>query len=181
MDRTIRAGHLEKLKGETMKARHLLLACLLAAVTLVFTSADLSSCGPFFDGAVFSDRNSPEISFEEYATGQLGIIHSTYYRTYLLVAYRNLSGRPLSNVQQKAFLGRNDGGSESRWIQTGSFYEPEAVKNWRDARAEVSGVQSTGALEIYRKVATSEWQTYLNCTEGAFRNAASTLHQRIRT
>src|SRR5579871_3761657 len=74
---------------------------LSATVLLLYfgVAPILQSCA---DGPVpFSDFSlHPDVPLTKYAAGRLGIVHPTFARSYLIVAFRYFSGVPLTKDEQ---------------------------------------------------------------------------------
>ena len=72
---------------------------LAAFLVIAFASPiDLESCGPFIPYAVFVRPGKPD-NLKAFYQGQLGVLQPTYWRRYLALSYRILSGIPLSADQ----------------------------------------------------------------------------------
>jgi len=139
--------------------------------TLVFSPSDLPSCGPFFPQSIFTTTSRPALPLDEYVKGRLGVLQQTYGRAYLLIAYRYLSGNPLSAPEQKAFLA-------SKGEMTA---QPAAspLQEWLDARGKVNPAGASTKIGLFRSWG-DPWQQFPNCPDDAFRNARATLEDRIR-
>src|SRR6516225_6342316 len=59
------------------------------------------ACGPYFEEAIFTRPDHPDDPLSGFAAGQLGVIQPSYARSYLVVAYRYLSGPPLTATEQQ--------------------------------------------------------------------------------
>ena len=147
-------------------------ALLLLAVLL--TPANIFPCAVDFPHPVFTLRGGPDAPLELFAQGRLGIVLPTYYRMYLVVAYRYLSGKPLTKPEQTAVV--------QAW--TASWPAPRqpspdeiAVGKWDQARGAALGqAGATGLNETrFRQVRDSPWVEYPNCGNDAFVTAAQTL------
>ena len=68
---------------------------------LVLRAPSIYGCGPWFDEAIFVPVAAPQTSQAEFASGKLGIVLPTMRRSYLIVAYRYLSGMRLSATQRR--------------------------------------------------------------------------------
>lgn len=97
--------------------------------------------------------------------------HRNQIRDYLLIAYRYLSGNPLSALEQKAFL-RSKGEVVA---------QPPAspLQEWLDARSKVIPAGESPKIDIYRSW-KDQWQRFANCADDSFRNARATLEDRIQ-
>jgi hypothetical protein len=82
-----------------MNSMRLFMLVLLTAVLAGPPEAE--SCGPFLSIAQFSYVATPPQ--DVFARGQLGILRPKYYRRYLVVAFRYLTGAPLSREEVAAF------------------------------------------------------------------------------
>src|SRR2546428_13213974 len=63
------------------------------------------ACGPFFTDAIFVYSKHPDFPLEQFATGKLGVVEPSWARSYLVAAYRNLSGAALSRSEVTAIKG----------------------------------------------------------------------------
>jgi len=150
----------------------------LALVALMLLAARPSAaCGPFSLDAVFTFTVHPEFPLEKFAAGQIGIVQPSFARSYLFVAYRQLSGNSFTPQEQKALL--------ALWNERLDYslpdYDEEWPKAWLTARAKVPGVAAAPKVSVYRRrEKPNEYETYLNCQKDAFETAASVLDQRIK-
>lgn len=153
-----------------MTWRQLILAVGIGAILLVHSS-DAPACGPYPRETVFSYTSYPVLNADRYAAGELGVIQPTYWRRFLLVAYRYLSETPLSAQEQAIFSGVS-GPSDAP--------EGEGEQNWRDTRSRVPGLDPL-PLRIARdrRIPGSDWQRVMNCNDAGFATAAETLARRI--
>lgn len=129
--------------------------------------ADLSSCGPFFPEAVFTRSTRPD-NERAFFSGDLGILQPSYERRYLAMAYRLLSGVPLSNAQIAAVTDLE------------RFRRPEvdkALAEWLAARKQVTGTKDL-TLDVYRR--GSYFIMYPSCGADAFLTASRTLQKLIQ-
>ncbi|HEX6285610.1 MAG TPA: hypothetical protein VFZ71_12080, partial [Pyrinomonadaceae bacterium] len=157
-----------------MTTRHLrtIVAALLALV--LFSSTTAFACGPFMLEAVFVYTVHPSYPLQEFAAGNIGVLQPTYARSYLYVAYRQLSDAPFTAGEQQALT--------QLWKERLEFYSPIAdedlSKAWLEARKKVASDNPT--ISPYRsREKPHEWESYLNCPQDAFDTAAATLNQRI--
>lgn len=150
----------------------------LALVALVMLAARPSvACGPFSLDAVFTFTAHPEFPLEKFAAGELGVIQPRYARSYLFVAYRQLSGNGFNAEEQKALLALWKERLEFTWPD----YDEEWPKPWITARQKVPGLGAAPKISAYRhREKPNEYETYLNCQKDAFETAASVLDQRIK-
>lgn len=157
--------------------RHLLLT---AGVIVVLAAPSIYGCGPWFDEAVFIPGGVPQMPQSEFAAGKLGILLPTMRRSYLIVAYRYLSGIKLSVDQQREAMdvwNRNMGPSPPPFAD-----QHPASDAWLKARERVEGVRRLEPVGMYAPVIKEQpYQTFLNCPDDAFKTAERTLNTRIQT
>ena len=134
------------------------------------------ACGPFFTDAIFVFERHPEFPLERFARGQIGVLQPSWARSYLVAAYRNLNGQPLSDPEVN--------GLKALWeerINLGNDYSSDDwIKKWKDARAKVSGLPAAAEINPYRnREKPNDYETFLNCQQDAFDAATATLNDRI--
>jgi hypothetical protein len=135
---------------------------------------DLSSCGPFLPTAAFTFWRAPEDAGGRFARGQLGILLPSFPRFYLIIAYRYLTGIGLNAEERKALFGPQPAAANSS-------PSPNAVDEWRKARARVAGNGAALNLNTFKTISGTEYfLVYLNCNDDAFLTATKTLDERIR-
>ncbi len=134
------------------------------------------ACGPFFTDAIFVFSKHPDFPLDKYAGGKLGVINESWARSYLVVAYRSLAGDPLSDAEAKAIkslwedrLNNAYEGGEDAWIKT-----------WNEAR-KAAGATADAKVSAYRnREKPREYESFLNCQQDAFVNAANLLNERVK-
>jgi tetratricopeptide (TPR) repeat protein len=124
--------------------------------------ATVDACGPFTSFPVFTPAGAP--AHASYFAGDLGILQPTYARRYLLVAWRTLNGRPLTNGEQHAFT-----------------HAPERVADpvqvWLGERGKVHSLQGINYLNREARIAQT-YAYFVNCGDSGFLTAAKTLEAR---
>jgi len=146
----------------------------------------------------FADYSKhPDVPIEKFVQGNLGILQPSFARSYLVVAYRYLSGVPLAKDEQEAAqaLWENrgidpvnifpdyysgGGAAEDRqnpYMQTAQD-DADGPKDWEAAHAQI--VSSPGP-RISQLQGLDNYGDYLNCSNDAFATAAATLKQRAAT
>jgi hypothetical protein len=137
-------------------ALRILIVLLILAVPL-----ELPGCMQVPE-AVFHEKTFPaEGTFLE---GQLGILHPSYARKHLVVAYRYMSGIRLNNAETEAI---------SAWPPFGPDEEV-----WLAARNNIPGIAPIERIDVYRAVQKEgRYYNYINCNGDAFITAASTLER----
>lgn len=152
-----------------------IVALTLSAATLA--SAPLAfACGPFTLSAIFTFTVHPEYPLERFARGEIGVVQPSYARSYLVVAYRHLAGIELNEEEQKAVVELWRDRLDLRWTESSE----DAVGSWLKTRAKVPGVGEAPKIETYRsREKPNDYDSFLNCQNDAFKNAAVTLEDRI--
>jgi tetratricopeptide (TPR) repeat protein len=152
-----------------MEVNSLRLLMLVLLTAVLAGPPEIESCGPFLTSAQFSYVATPPPGV--FASGQLGILRPKYYRRYLVVAFRYLTGVPLSQEEAAAFNPR-------RPAVPATTDPPTPVGQWTEARNRVPGVTAIQAIEQYRPLQPPSFESYRNCLDDAFVHAAQTLRER---
>ena len=154
--------------------RRRLFAAALLLLAVLLTPANIFSCGPFFEVPVFTNQEGPDRPLELFAQGRMGIILPTYERRYLVVAYRYLSGKPLTKAEATAVA---EAWEPKPTPQGQPSPDEVAVNKWEQARSAVLGEPSTTVQNMnrFRQLPDSPWVEYPNCGNDAFVTAAQTL------
>lgn len=151
------------------RGERLVLASLL--VLAGFLPTGVPGCGPFMDYAVFVNTVHPDYPFGPYAAGDLGVLMPTYPRSYLAVAYRNLSGVPYDDGERTALLKLwDDRLTYACWNMNRTDWPHE----WTEARKAVVGEEATPPY-VERTKDYGQYQSFVNCTDAAFKYAIDTL------
>jgi tetratricopeptide (TPR) repeat protein len=160
----------------------------LAAAMLLSTPPLLSwsgASGVHSVIALFESHVHPDIPFDKFAGGRLGIIKPTWRRSYLYASYRYLAGPGFDASQQKAMVSLWDD-----WLglgATGIAQSPQdqqspskVTSEWIGARNKVPGVDAIQEIDVDRQ-APAEYGSfdYANCNESSFHTAAATLDTMI--
>lgn len=134
----------------------------------------------------------PDLPLDRFAEGKLGLVRPTFARSYLVVAWRALSGAPLDDAERRAAL--------ALWTGRLTTVEPSRVSSatpaptaaapapapgssaqqtrWENERARVLGVPRAWVHVGYT---TKSYAWVVACKEDAFRVAADTLADREAT
>ena len=147
---------------------------LITAVVILLPPRT-NACGPFFIDAIFVFTKHPDFPLEQFANGKLGVVSPGWARSYLVVAYRNLSGAPLSQTEANGVKAlwderlnlSSDGGSED-WST-----------KWNEARAKVPGTQPVHFDTYRNREKPNQYESFLNCQQDALKNAEALLNERI--
>jgi tetratricopeptide (TPR) repeat protein len=149
-----------------------ILACVCG--TALLSAHPATACGPFFEYPAFTFATHPDFPLDPFAGGKLGILQPGYGTTYLVVAYRYLSGVGLDEASRRTAIDT----WKDHFNGASSEGEPP-VKQWQRQRLEVAGIAPLPPIQTHRR--EENWITYSNCLDDAFRNASRTLAQRIDT
>jgi hypothetical protein len=140
------------------------------------------ACGPFFTDAIFVYSKHPDLPFEKFAAGKIGVLQPNWARSYLVAAYRNLAGTPLSQSEARAIKAVWDDRLNLSGESSGQSNDEEWIKKWIEARKKIPGVATPPEIKAYRnREKPNEYESYLNCQQDAFENAEATLTERIRS
>lgn len=139
--------------------------------------ANIFSCGPFFEEPVFVTTSAPD-SPARYVRGELGIVQPTYSTAYLVIAYRYLTGVPLTAAEQKQYLGPCGIPCIVSPSEFAQLNGNPALREWQQARALVPNLPPD--VNKPQQYDMWGWASFVNCTDGAYQNAAATLRDRIR-
>jgi hypothetical protein len=159
----------------------------LALALLIFVPRNIFSCGPFIETATFSFVTHPDYPMKDYLAGKLGIIKPSFYRVFLVVAYRNLSGPRFSAKEQAALEplltseAHSADAMESYGIEDiGDRNPPSPPPSglWLIERAKVLGEPPPKDDSIDPNLNWGNYQSFLNCPDAAFTNAVATLRDR---
>src|SRR5438132_7944026 len=121
--------------------RALISFSVLTAITFNLASP-ARACGPFTIDPIFIFKESPDLPFEEFTRGKLGIIKPTFGRKTLVIAYRYLNGGSFSDEEQKELVSALHGeGPEPT--------DDVALKGWIAARTELTPQEELP--EIYQE------------------------------
>jgi hypothetical protein len=135
------------------------------------------ACGPFFTNAIFVYSKHPDLPFNSFAAGKLGVLQASWARSYLVAAYRNLAGNRLSESEAKAIKSVWDDRLNNSW----ESHVDQGIKNWTDARNRIPGLAAPSRINEYRnREKPHEYESFLNCQQDAFENAEATLNERAK-
>jgi hypothetical protein len=184
-----------------MVMRYLRLILILMCGAWLVNPPESESCGPWLPAAQFGYVNNPG---PEFVKGALGVLSGTYYRRNLVVAYRYLSGAPLTAAEIDALTPKPPGPAvypkqfeivETRVTRKGSpvpirsaVYPkgfvgvgPLPLARWLHARTAVPGAPELKNIDTERNViANGIYSAYRNCLDDAFDAATATLAARIK-
>ena len=149
--------------------RALTLTAVLAG--LLWDPSITRSCGPDFPDAVFVSYGEPDPPIEEFASGNLGVLHPSFRQKYLVVAFRRMRGLPLDTHQAMLALGAAPADSQpTNWAE-----------RWRTARNAVEGASQAGMIFTDGSMQIgNDYIFYTGCLDDGFRTAIATLDDRTR-
>ena len=157
-------------------ARALVALALILSVSYLLPQRT-QACGPFFSSSIFVYTVHPDFPLEAFAGGKLGIIKPSWARSYLVAAYRHLAGTSLSPDEAKGIKALWDERLSYGW----SLDDAGWIKKWNEARKQVPGIAAPPEINVYRnREKPNEYESYLNCQQGAFESAEATLNERIK-
>ena len=115
-----------------MRLPHRAVAIALVALLLANYIAPANGCGPFLTQPIFVFKESPDLPFNDFAAGNIGIVRPSLGRKTLVIAYRYLNGGSFTGEEQRDLVD----------ALKGIAPEPdssEAIKAWVNARKELFG------------------------------------------
>ena len=154
---------------------------VLLIVALVVPPPPALACGWYPDEPIFIMASGPS-DIPAFAAGNLGIVLPSYWRIYLVTAYRSLSGVPLTKEEQVAVTRFWDN-PEYQHIMDTSEWQPDWRKNWLEARKRILKENAPQDASYFSSYGTYVWdggQGYYNCLPDAFRTARATLLTRAK-
>lgn len=159
-----------------MNKQRACMSLVLAVLMLVSAPSSMLACAISVNYS-FSWTLHPSFPVSDYSAGRLGVILPSFARSYLVVAYRYLSGKPLSTQEQQVVNAFVNDRVNSQWYDTCGA---DSAQSWLKARSSVPGVSKIDSIELSRTVGGKmSWSSYCNCQKAAFDNAAETLSKRI--
>jgi hypothetical protein len=154
-----------------MKFLERTLAAGLAVLLLLTSIPRVQACGPYFTEPIFVFRESPDLPFDEFTSGKIGIVLPTFGRKTLVIAYRYLNGGSFTSAEQAELVAALKGKAPE---DDGTA----AIRAWVNARKQVLG-DDQKLPEIYTERQHGEaYDFFPNCTRNAFEVATETLNDR---
>jgi len=149
---------------------------MVSAIIPLLLTPRARACGPFFSDAIFVFSKHPDFPLDQFTAGRLGVVSNTWARSYLVAAYRNLSGNPFSESEAKAMKSLWD----DRLNNASDAYDESSIKKWNEAR-QAAGAPAAVEIQAYRnRDKPHEYESFLNCQQDAFVNAANILNERVK-
>src|ERR1700753_3689454 len=106
---------------------------ILAIVSVLFVTTS-ESCGPDFPALTFTRSHGPDGPINVFSRGKIGIPLPTWWRAYLVVAYRYLENKPLSRAESASFAGF--WGTE-QIVSPSTDSVDDAIDQWIKTRANI--------------------------------------------
>jgi hypothetical protein len=153
---------------------HRLKPLVLGAILAILLCRSGDSCGPYASGVIFTRNSGPDGSIARFTAGEIGIPLTSWWKPYLVVAYRYLESKPLSQAEARSF-GEMWGVEESKGVSS-SITMQEAIQRWTHEREKYRAAEKPP--DPFKK--TGEFSSTLNCLPAAFVTAAATLADRAR-
>jgi hypothetical protein len=129
------------MRDTTIKLPRYALAIGLTTVMLVNSAPPVRACGPPYRLPIYVFNESPDLPFEQFSNGNIGIVRPTLGRKTLVIAYRYLNGGSFSVDQQNELVAALKGTAPEA---DGA----KAVKAWINGRKEVLA-EEKNTPEIY--------------------------------
>jgi hypothetical protein len=130
-----------------------------------------NACGPTYLEPIFVFEGSPDLPFDDFTAGKIGIVRPTFGRKTLLIAYRYLNGGSFTASEQKDLV-------MALKSETPQGEMDKVVESWLNTRKELLNEAEPPALYTERRVYNS-YTFFPNCTQNAFEVATATLKDRV--
>lgn len=154
-----------------------IVATLLSLSFIAMPIPPAKACAPELAFAILINGNHPDLPLKLFAGGNIGIVQPGWAKSYLVVAYRQLSGKPLSKLEQDSIV--------KLWhqrIKGESRYDSEVFVDNKDAylklRAKAIGANPKDNAEVYWKMDSYAYQNGVG--ESAFVFANETLNNLLK-
>lgn len=152
-----------------MRYLHHSLAVALTALMLLNSLPSARARGPIAGDPIYVSEQSPDLPFEDFTNGKIGIVRPSFGRKTLFIAYRYLNGGSFTADEQKDLVKALNGTPPD---ENGSA----AVKAWIDTRKEF--VNEEEPPDIYTEREYGGYDFFPNCAKNAFEVALQTLKDR---
>jgi hypothetical protein len=115
-------------------------------VVFLAMPGSIYTCGPFLQVATFTPGREPSVSQEDFAAGKFGIFLPTFRDSYLIVAYRYLTGLKFDDEQQQDAID-----VWNRKVGNDAYSDVAEIEAWRQARGKVAGLPPEPKYERYAR------------------------------
>jgi len=129
------------------------------------------ACGIDYIEPVFVFKESPDLPFENFTRGNIGIVQPTFGRKALFIAYRYLNDKPFTADEQTALV-------EALRGTPPEDNGDQAIKTWIAARKELLR-EDEDLPAIYTERQYENYDFFPNCTRNAFETATETLKDHL--
>jgi hypothetical protein len=163
--------HLARGQSRAGRPCHLL-AVVLSLLVLIHFTRPAMACGPSFIEPIFVFKESPDLPFEEFTRGKIGIVQPTFGLKTLVIAYRYLNGGTFTIDEQKALVEALRGTPPED-----DEGQARAIKAWVAARKEFLD-ENEKLPDIYTERRYGGYDFFPNCAQNAFEVATTTLKDR---
>ncbi len=154
------------------KARFWCAVCAVLATYAIVIEIQFA-CGGGRPAPSFMHLHRPDLPFDEYVGGDLGIVKPGFRHAYLFFAYKHLAGIGFTEQAKAEY--------QPKIVQANNRVRPErGIDLWESALGRVGISRKHDWRFGRRKVPGEEWQYFLNCPDHAVRTAASTLERRAK-
>jgi hypothetical protein len=158
----------------TLLKSRVAVVAIIAAIAVLFAARPTDSCG-FYDPVVLGFDRRPDGPLSSYAAGRVGLFLGTFARSHLVVAWRHLSGVPLSEGEQQGYVAL----AENRIAYKRTLIDAEAAaKKWVDARNAAAAGMAIKPPTVW--VETSNYESVLGLTIDENVRGAPFLHDAPR-
>ena len=132
----------------------------------------------YTESALMPEYNVLMADRPAYASGQLGVVPTTYWRAYQYLAYRALIGQPLTPADLQRVGWYEPARPAAASATAGGAVNEDASTVWFKLRASVSAAAWPKAWGVDGRA--GEYDSFLNCPADAFARASATLKERQR-
>ena len=150
---------------------------IVISMAMLIEPYALYGCGPTMPSVIFTYTLHPDFPLNRYARGELGVLRPTYARSYLLVAYRHMSGAGVDSREEKALV--------SLWRERLLIDdEPgidKAMNQWLGERNKITGAGHPAKIDYhYTAMRNNYYGVIETCRADGFRTATRTLRARVK-
>ena len=154
-----------------MKFARAVIGLVMSAIILLNSMPAVRACGPTYINPIFVFRDSPDIPFQEFIQGKIGIVRPEFGRKTLFISYRYLNGGSFTPDEQQGL----DDALHAKSPEDGV---DNAIKAWVEARQQyLPGDEKL--REIHADRQSQGYDFFPNCTKNAFEVATETLRDRV--
>lgn len=150
--------------------RRIVAVGLTAVFVLNAAAPPARACGPSSIDPIYVFTEGPDLPFEPFVNGKIGIVQSTFGRKTLAIAYRYLNGGSFTAEEQKALVLALKGKSPE-----GDGNDP--LKAWVATRKEFLA-ENEKLPQLYAERRNGGYDFFPNCSSNAFEVATETLKDR---